>query len=126
MRSRIAERFPDHGINGEEFPAKPGAGRYCWSLDPVDGTRSFICGLPTWTTLIALLDDGEPVLGLIDAPMLDDTYVGSGAEAWLARGDEQHSDPNQRMHATCPKRACRRRTRSCLTRIDSAVRPRAA
>jgi len=89
MRSRIAERFPDHGINGEEFPAKPGAGRYSWSLDPIDGTRSFICGLPTWTTLIALLEDGEPVLGLIDAPILGDTYVGSGAEAWLARGDEQ-------------------------------------
>lgn len=89
MRSLIAERFPDHGISGEEFSDKAGTGPYTWSLDPVDGTRSFICGLPTWTTLIALLEDGAPVLGLIDAPILDEIYVGSGAEAWLARGDGQ-------------------------------------
>lgn len=89
MRALIAERFPDHGISGEEYSDKPAAGRYVWSLDPIDGTRSFICGLPTWTTLIALLEEGEPVLGLIDAPVLDQIYVGRGAEAWLARGDEQ-------------------------------------
>lgn len=86
MRSLIAERFPDHGITGEEFLDRVGAGRHEWSLDPIDGTRSFICGLPNWTTLIALLEDGEPVLGLVDAPILDETYVGSGSEAWLTRG----------------------------------------
>ena len=89
MRSLIAERFPDHGISGEEFPATTGVGQYGWSLDPIDGTRSFICGLPTWTTLIALLEDGAPALGIIDAPILDETYVGSGSEAWLAHGDQQ-------------------------------------
>ena len=89
MRSLIGERFSDHGISGEEFSDKAGGGRYAWSLDPVDGTRSFICGLPTWTTLIALLEDGAPVLGLIDAPMLDETYVGTGTEAWLACGGDK-------------------------------------
>ena len=89
LRSLIAERFPDHGISGEEFPAKPGAGRYTWSLDPIDGTRSFICGLPTWTTLIALLEDGAPLIGLIDAPVLNESYFGGGTEAWLSRGTEQ-------------------------------------
>ena len=78
MRALIEARFPEHGIAGEEFPEKPGAGRWCWSLDPVDGTRSFICRLPMWVTLIALLDEGRPVLGLIDAPCLGERYAASG------------------------------------------------
>jgi fructose-1,6-bisphosphatase/inositol monophosphatase family enzyme len=68
MRKLIRERHPDHAATGEEWPDEPGTSPYCWSLDPIDGTRSFICGLPSWTTLIALLDGGVPVLGLIDAP----------------------------------------------------------
>lgn len=78
MRRLIEDSFPDHGISGEEFPDRPSRGPYRWSLDPVDGTRSFICGLPTWTTLIALLENGEPVLGLIDAPCVGERYVGFG------------------------------------------------
>lgn len=89
MRALIGERYAQHGISGEEFPDKPGAGQYAWSLDPVDGTRSFICGLPSWTTLIALLEDGEAVVGLVDAPVLDETFFGSGDEAWLVRGGER-------------------------------------
>jgi histidinol phosphatase-like enzyme (inositol monophosphatase family) len=81
MRALIGRRFPDHGISGEEWPDEPGTGPYSWSLDPVDGTRSFICGLPTWTTLIALLESDEPILGVIDAPVLEQTYVGFGEDA---------------------------------------------
>jgi myo-inositol-1(or 4)-monophosphatase len=81
MRALIEARYPDHGIAGEEFPAKAGAGRWCWSLDPVDGTRSFICGLPMWVTLIALLDEGRPVLGVIDAPCFGERYLAAGAAA---------------------------------------------
>lgn len=83
MREAIERRFPDHGISGEEFGDTPGASRWSWSLDPVDGTRSFICGLPTWVTLIALLDEDQPVLGVIDAPCLDQLHVGHGAKASL-------------------------------------------
>lgn len=82
MRALIRESYPDHGIVGEELPDHLSAGRLSWSLDPIDGTRSFVCGLPTWTTLIALLEDGEPVLGLIDAPRLDERFIGCG-ETWL-------------------------------------------
>src|SRR5688572_5666432 len=57
IRALIEARYPDHGIAGEELGEKAGAGRYLWSLDPIDGTRAFICGLPSWTTLIALLED---------------------------------------------------------------------
>lgn len=76
MRAVIEATFPEHGISGEEFADRPTAGPYSWSLDPVDGTRSFICRLPTWVTLIALLQDGIPVLGVIDAPSLNERYVG--------------------------------------------------
>jgi len=83
MRALIAQRLPDHGIRGEEFDDKVTASRFSWSLDPIDGTRSYMCSLPTWTTLIALLEDEQPVLGVIDAPRLDETYTGTGNEAVL-------------------------------------------
>jgi len=85
MRELLAAEHPDHGVDGEEFPPHPPQGNLTWSLDPVDGTRAFVCGLPTWVTLIALLDQGAPVLGLIDAPCLDELYVGTGNVAHLLR-----------------------------------------
>jgi myo-inositol-1(or 4)-monophosphatase len=85
IREHIRKRRPGHGATGEEWPDEPGSGPFCWSLDPVDGTRSFICGLPTWTTLIALLENGRPVLGLVDAPCLDETYIGIDGRAYLRR-----------------------------------------
>lgn len=87
IRTLIEERHPDHAIAGEEYGARAGAGRFEWSLDPVDGTRAFVCGLPGWTTLIALLDEGEPVLGLIDAPRLDERYLGWPGGARLDTGE---------------------------------------
>lgn len=89
MRALIEYRYPNHGISGEEFPDRPARGRYVWSLDPIDGTRSFVCGLPSWTTLIALLDEGVPVIGLIDAPRLGERYVGcdGGARLVSAAGE---------------------------------------
>lgn len=88
MRNLIEERFPEHGIAGEEFGEKATLGRYVWSLDPIDGTRAYICGLPSWTTLIALLDDGRPIFGLIDAPALNERYLASSTSGRLvtARG----------------------------------------
>jgi myo-inositol-1(or 4)-monophosphatase len=84
IRRLIEDRFPDHGIAGEEFPDRSGAGRWSWSLDPIDGTRAYICGLPSWTTLIALLDEGEPVLGLVDVPRLDELYLGYPGSARMS------------------------------------------
>ena len=83
IRALIEQAFPEHGIAGEEFGVKPGAGRYAWSIDPIDGTRAFICGLPSWTTLIALLDDGQPIMGLIDVPTLDERYLGYAGSSGL-------------------------------------------
>jgi myo-inositol-1(or 4)-monophosphatase len=86
IRRLIESEYPDHGVAGEEYGERFGSGRYCWSIDPVDGTRAFVCGVPSWTTLIALLDEGRPVLGVVDAPALGEIYVGAG-EGFLVLGD---------------------------------------
>lgn len=70
IRCLIEEKFPGHGIIGEEFGNSREDSPYQWVIDPIDGTKSFIAGYPVFTTLIALLDDGKPVIGLIDQPVL--------------------------------------------------------
>ena len=83
LRAAIEERFPGDGIEGEEFGiVRPDAPRR-WVLDPIDGTRALICGLPTWTTLVALAEAGEPVAGFIDAPVLGELVIGLPGEAQL-------------------------------------------
>ena len=69
MRTLIRKQFPDHGIIGEEFGAEHTDAEYVWVLDPIDGTKSFISGMPAWGTLIGLTRFGEPVFGH-DAPAL--------------------------------------------------------
>lgn len=76
LRALIGERFPGHGIKGEEFPEKDGSEPWRWVLDPIDGTRAFICGVPMWTTLIGLEHEGRPVFGIIDQPYLKERWVG--------------------------------------------------
>ena len=87
MRELIGQNFPDHGIQGEEYSDRAAKGRYSWSLDPIDGTRSFVCGLPSWVTLIALLDDNQPVAGLIDSPCLNEIYIGEAGQAFVQARD---------------------------------------
>lgn len=88
IRSMIEAEYPEHGISGEEYGEKPGQGPWSWSLDPIDGTRAFICGLPSWTTLIALLHEGRPVMGVIDAPRLDELFVGWERKGAVRRGPQ--------------------------------------
>lgn len=77
MRAVLAERFPEHGILGEEFGLdRPGA-RLRWVLDPIDGTRAFITGRPTFGTLIALLDGETPIVGVIDQPVTRERWIGA-------------------------------------------------
>lgn len=77
MRAILAEARPQDGITGEEYGETPSTSGWTWLLDPVDGTRAFVAGLPVWTTLIALCDDaGDPVIGIIDQPVLGERYLG--------------------------------------------------
>lgn len=78
MRDMIRRRFPDHGIIGEEFGSERAEAEFVWVLDPIDGTKSFITGVPLWGTLIALLHRGQPVLGCIHQPVLEQLLVGDG------------------------------------------------
>ena len=75
IRLDLAKAFPDHGIVGEEFGHEASDRRFVWTIDPIDGTRSFIHGIPLFGTLISLLEDGEPVVGVAVMPALDETYV---------------------------------------------------
>ncbi|WP_029604509.1 inositol monophosphatase family protein [Kozakia baliensis] len=76
MRDIISQNHPDHGILGEEFGQSAGQGDWTWVLDPIDGTRAFITGRPSFTTLIALLYRGRPVLSLIDQPLTGERWLG--------------------------------------------------
>lgn len=76
MRELLADTVPDHNIIGEEHGATDGPGPWTWVLDPIDGTRAFMAGFPSWVTLIGLMFEGVPVMGLIDAPATDDRWVG--------------------------------------------------
>jgi myo-inositol-1(or 4)-monophosphatase len=83
MRAMIEARFPDHGILGEEYGEKPARSGFTWVLDPVDGTRAFICGMPTWATLIGLTYEGLPKIGVMNQPHADDLFVGVPGRATL-------------------------------------------
>ena len=79
IRRLIAQHYPEHGVIGEEMGEDRPDAEFVWVLDPVDGTRAFVGGLPLWTTLIALRHQGQPVLGSIGQPFLGEVFVGSQA-----------------------------------------------
>jgi len=82
MRRLINARYPGHGILGEEYGEENLEADWVWVLDPIDGTRGFICGVPLWGTLIGLRYEGEAVLGMISQPMLNERFFGSAQGAW--------------------------------------------
>jgi inositol-phosphate phosphatase / L-galactose 1-phosphate phosphatase / histidinol-phosphatase len=77
IRRMIAERYPHHGIIGEEHPTEGEAASHIWVIDPIDGTRSFIAGRPVFGTLIALTIDGVPVMGVVDIPIMGERWLGA-------------------------------------------------
>ena len=90
IRKLINATFPYHGIFGEEFGKERADAEYVWVLDPLDGTRAFVTGRPTFGTLIALTRNGAPLLGLIDMPVLGDRWVGA-----VGRPTTLNSEPVQ-------------------------------
>lgn len=106
LRGLIGAAFPDHGILGEEFGHVPGA-RYTWVLDPIDGTKSFISGLPLFGTLVCLLDGGRPMLGLIDIPATSERWLGLAGTATVfntaaCRASQCQSIESARIYTTSP------------------------
>jgi histidinol phosphatase-like enzyme (inositol monophosphatase family) len=86
MRRLIAERFPDHGVIGEEYGEDRPDAEHVWVLDPVDGTRAFVAGLPLWTCLIGLRVAGRPTVGVVAQPYLDEIFLGGPSGARMIRG----------------------------------------
>jgi len=97
MRRLIAQTFPAHGVIGEEYGQDRPEAEYVWVLDPIDGTKSFISGLPTWGTLIGLMHRGKPVYGMMAQPFTRERYFGDGKRARVrclaaSRGDAPPSE----------------------------------
>ncbi len=90
IRERLREAFPDFAILGEEYGREGEPEGPCWLVDPIDGTIAFSRGIPLFTTLIALLEDGEPVFGLIDCPGTDERFVG-----WRGGGCRRNGEPTR-------------------------------
>jgi myo-inositol-1(or 4)-monophosphatase len=81
MRALIKRTFPEHGVVGEELAADNPDAEYVWVLDPIDGTKSFICGMPAWGTLIALTRRGQPIYGMMHQPFTREHFTGDGKGA---------------------------------------------
>ena len=116
MRRLIGQTFPAHGVIGEEYgPDRPDA-EYVWVLDPIDGTKSFISGMPTWGTLIGLMHRGRPVYGMMAQPFTRERFYGDGKRSRLrtlaaTRGDSPPSDWAMRTL----------RTRSCASLSEASL-----
>ena len=87
IRWLISTRYPEHGVIGEEYGEDRPDAEFVWVLDPVDGTRSFVAGLPLWTTLIGLRCEGRPVLGSIGQPWLGEVFIGNAKSSRLVTQD---------------------------------------
>lgn len=100
----LKAEWPDHGIEGEEYGLKPGTSAYRWIVDPIDGTRAFIVGFPIWGTLLGLVHDEVPLIGMMDQPY-------TGERFW--------SGPTGAMMRAIDGRERRIKTRSCASLADA-------
>jgi histidinol phosphatase-like enzyme (inositol monophosphatase family) len=91
VRECIRAAYPQHGLLGEEHGSSHIDAEYVWSIDPIDGTRSFISGWPLWGTLLALLHHGRPLLGVVDMPALGERWIGVTGEGTRLNGQPCHS-----------------------------------
>lgn len=126
MRAIIEAERPDDGIIGEEYGRVREGARYVWVLDPIDGTRAFVAGRPLFGTLVALLDEGRPVLGVIDQPIIGDRWVGAERRPTLFNGQPASTRrcaaiAEARIGTTSPHAFCAE-TFAAFDRLRSGVR----
>jgi len=129
MRALIKQTFPEHGVVGEELDADNADAEYVWVLDPIDGTKSFICGMPAWGTLIALTRRGQPIYGMMHQPFTREHFTGDGKGAHY-RGPAGERDLRVRncaqlgdaiMLTTSPL-LMNKTDRECFGRVENVVR----
>jgi histidinol-phosphatase len=97
MRRLIAQTFPEHGIFGEEHGNERIDAEFVWVLDPIDGTKSFISGMPLFGTLIALLKNGTPLLGVLDQPISGERWLGVAGRPSTLNGNAIHTRACERL-----------------------------
>jgi histidinol-phosphatase len=127
MRDLIRARYPDHGIEGEEFGAEGGDALLVWHLDPIDGTKSFITGRPLFGTLVGLSRGGRPLLGVIDQCILGERWQGvaGGGASWNGRPIRVRACPSLGeavLYATTPLMFAPGAERAAFERVQDAVR----
>ena len=130
LRQRIGELFPDDAVLGEEFGELPGSSGYRWILDPIDGTKSFIAGVPLFGTMVAVEVDGSAIIGAVYLPGLDEgIYAARGRGAWHFSGDgkptraqvSQTADLSDAIFVTSEVRTFDlRASRSAYERLEAA------
>ena len=111
IRALITQSFPDHEIIGEEWDKKVTGSPFSWIIDPIDGTRAFISGVPVWGTLVGLLHEGKAIAGLMEQPFTGERWIAAGGEGSYERGGETQrlrtsqitSLANARMSTTSPE-----------------------
>jgi histidinol-phosphatase len=126
MRILIEAEFPDHGIVGEEFGRVRADAEFVWTLDPIDGTKSFISGVPLFGTLIALTRNKRSILGVIDQPISRERWVGAAGRPTTLNGAEIRCRPcpelaGATLFATTPD-MFRERDAAAFTRVSAAVK----
>ena len=126
LRAMIRATYPDHGIEGEEFPGERLEAEFVWRLDPIDGTKSFVFGRPLFGTLIALTRAGRPILGVIDQCILQERWVGVAGErsTWNGEPIGVRACPTleQAILSLTSPQMFTAAERAALARLESAVR----
>ena len=129
MRTLIRRTFPDHGVIGEEYGDEHADAEFVWVLDPIDGTKSFISGMPAWGTLIALTRSGKPVFGMMHQPFLRERFNGDGRIARYRgpAGERQLmvrpcEDLKRAVLSTTSPRLMSDKDRSAFARVEAAAR----
>jgi inositol-phosphate phosphatase / L-galactose 1-phosphate phosphatase / histidinol-phosphatase len=127
MRDLIRSRFPEHGIEGEEFASEHGDAELVWNLDPIDGTKAFLVGRPTFGTLISLLRRGRPILGIIDQCISHERWVGVLGEPSTLNGAAIRVRPcpdlgHAVLSTTSPQMFKTTAERAALARVEQAIR----
>ncbi|MFM2422212.1 MAG: histidinol-phosphatase [Pseudomonadota bacterium] len=132
MRAILKKSAPTHGVAGEELADTEGDGQHTWVLDPIDGTRAFMAGLPMWGTLIGLVEAGRPIVGMMDQPFTGERFYGSAAGAFLAHGGKRTRLKTRSttalneatLMATTPDMFSAKGEKAAFGRLEEAVRLR--
>jgi myo-inositol-1(or 4)-monophosphatase len=120
MRRMIEGAFPSHGVIGEEFGNVREDAEYVWVLDPIDGTKSFICGLPLWGTLIGLEHRGRPCYGLMHQPFTRERFSGDGEAAFWRGPARRHAESSWRKDTASEERR-KLTTRDCASLKEATL-----